>query len=45
MEEQRKETKDDLLDNCISDFEKKLILQCREDGMTDEEIAKWLKEI
>ena len=34
---------DILLDNCDSEFERRLVIQCREDGMTDEEIAEWLK--
>ena len=29
----------------ISEFEKALIQECREDGMPDEEIMAWLKEI
>lgn len=29
----------------ISEFEKAIIQECRENGMPDEEIAVWLKEI
>ena len=36
---------DVLLDDCACEFERRLITQCREDGMSDEEIAEWLKEI
>lgn len=36
---------DRLLDFSSCQFEKQLIQECREDGMTDEEISRWMKEI
>lgn len=36
---------DALLRDDMSDFERKLILDCRKDGMSDDEIQAWLKEI
>lgn len=36
---------DKLINSNTTDFERKLIKECREDGMTDEEISAWLKEI
>ena len=36
---------DVLLTECTCEFERRLIIQCREDGMSDEEIAEWLKEL
>lgn len=29
----------------LSEFERTIIQECRENGMTDEEIAAWLREI
>lgn len=37
--------KDELLHDGLSEFERQLILGCREDGMSDSEIREWLKEI
>ena len=37
--------KDELLRDDLPKYEKDLIMGCREIGMTDEEIKKWLQEI
>jgi len=34
-----------LLRDDMSEFERSLILECREDGMGDDEIRAWLKEL
>lgn len=31
--------------DALNEFEKAIIQECQEEGMTDEEIAVWLKEI
>lgn len=36
---------DALLHDGLSQFERQLILECREDGMSDSEIQKWMQEI
>ncbi len=36
---------DALLHDDMSEFERSLILECREDGMSDDEIQEWLKEL
>lgn len=37
--------KDELLHDGMSEFERQLILGCREDGMSDDEIREWMQEI
>ena len=37
--------KDSLLESATNEFEKQLILELREDGMSDDEIEQWLQEI
>ncbi len=37
--------RDALLRDDMSEFERSLILECREDGMGDDEIRAWLKEL
>lgn len=37
--------KDELLRDDLPKYERDLIMGCREIGMTDEEIKKWLQEI
>ena len=39
------EKRDELLQEGLNEFEKQFILECREDGMTDEDIQRWLQEI
>ena len=36
---------DKLLHDKLSEFERQVILECRESGMTDDEIQKWLREL
>lgn len=36
---------DPLINDGTSEFERQIITECREDGMSDKDIAKWLKEI
>lgn len=46
MVQQTKEKKSDaLLHDGLSQFERQLIQECREDGMSDSEIQEWLREI
>lgn len=41
----KKEKVDALLESAANEFERQLILEWREDGMSDSEIQEWLKEI
>lgn len=41
----KKEKVDALLESATNEFERQLILEWREDGMSDSEIQEWLKEI
>lgn len=40
-----KEEPDTLLHDGLSQFERQLIQECRDDGMSDSEIREWMQEI
>ena len=43
--QQPAEEADPLLHDGLSQFERQLIQECREDGMSDSEIREWMQEI
>lgn len=45
VQQPAEEVADPLLHDGLSQFERQLIQECREDGMSDSEIRKWMQEI